>query len=93
MDKSIMKYNTDFIKKVKSYSLAIIFSMGMNELLNGLSDDILEPIVNNALNIVFTGKLNDMTEVFGVKVYLRRFLVKFIIFLVLIMFTYYMLKT
>ena len=93
MDKNLIKYNTDFIKKVKSYSLALIFSMGMNEILNGLSDDILEPVVNNALSTLFVGKINDLTEIFGVKVYLRRFLVKLIIFLILIMFTYYMLKT
>lgn len=93
MDKNLIKYNTDFIKKVKSYSLALIFSMGMNEILNGLSDDILEPVVNSALSTLFVGKINDLTEIFGVKVYLRRFLVKLIIFLILIMFTYYMLKT
>mgnify|MGYP000159159583 CR=1 FL=1 len=93
MNKDIIKYNNDFIKKVKSYSLAIIFSMGMNEILNGLSDDILEPIINEIVSTVFTGKINDMTNVFGVRIYLRRFVVKAIIFLLLIMFTYYMLKS
>jgi len=93
MNKDIIKYNNDFIKKVKSYSLAIIFSMGMNEILNGLADDILEPIINEIVSTVFTGKINDMTNVFGVRIYLRRFVVKAIIFLLLIMFTYYMLKS
>ena len=93
MDKNIMKYNVDFIKKVKSYSLALIFSMGMNEILNGLADDILEPMIDNLVSTIFTGNINDLTSVLGVKIYLRRFLVKTIIFLILIMFTYYMLKT
>lgn len=89
MDRNNIKYNFDFIKKVKSYALAMVFSIGMNQFVNGFSKDILEPIVNS----IVPGETNQPTKIGGIDFYLKRFLVKVLIFLILIIFTYHMLKT
>ena len=65
----VHNFNIPGIKKVIVSSLLVIF---INDFIKGASVDILSPIWNKIL----PGDVREPAEIFGVKLYLTRFLVR-----------------